>query len=172
MEFQECDNFFTQNTLACFKTKQYGSFVTTITIIIIIIIVIAVIVVIVAFAALMVVVVAVFTVIAITRMIVFAVIVVIVFAVIIIFVFAAIIIIIIVDQSFLAAAGHTIIIRGCAPFTSEVIVSSLKVLSSVSPVEIKKHIRIPLIIITIINILMARFSPLRWPGVLEATIGG
>lgn len=41
VEFQECDNFFTQNTLACFKTKQY-------------------------------------------------------------------------------AAGHTIIIRGCAPFTSEV----------------------------------------------------
>merc|ERR550519_2688460 len=34
-------------------------------------------------------------------------------------VFAAVIIVS-VDLSFLAAAGHTIIIRGCAPFTSEV----------------------------------------------------
>ena len=34
-----------------------------------------------------------------------------------------------VDLSFLAAAGHTIIIRGCAPFTSEVILSPLLVLS-------------------------------------------
>ena len=27
VELQECDNFFTKNTVACFKTKQYGSYI-------------------------------------------------------------------------------------------------------------------------------------------------
>ena len=106
MDPQECDNFFTQNTLACFKTKQYGGFIhqhTSITIVITVLVVIG------SFIALHMVVV---VILAITSMIGFAA-----------------IIIVAVDLSFLAAAGHTIIIRGCAPFTSEVILSPLLVLS-------------------------------------------
>ena len=109
MDPQECDNFFTQNTLACFKTKQYGGFIHQHTSITIVIVVIG------SFIALhnmMVDVVADVLIAAITSMIVFAA-----------------VIIVSVDLSFLAAAGHTIIIRGCAPFTSEVILSPLLVLS-------------------------------------------
>ena len=124
MDPQECDNFFTQNTLACFKTKQYGGFIhqhTTITIVITVIVVIG------SFIALrMVDVVADVLLAAITSMIVFAA-----------------VIIVSVDLSFLAAAGHTIIIRGCAPFTSEVILSSLFVLmqSKTTKIENPKDIK-------------------------------
>ena len=127
MDPQECDNFFTQNTLACFKTKQYGGFIHQHTSITIVIVVIG------SFIALhnmMVDVVADVLIAAITSMIVFAA-----------------VIIVSVDLSFLAAAGHTIIIRGCAPFTSEVILSSFFVLSMQSKttkIENPKDIKPPI----------------------------
>ena len=122
MDPQECDNFFTQNTLACFKTKQYGGFIHQHTSITIVIVVIG------SFIALrMVDVVADVLLAAITSMIVFAA-----------------VIIVSVDLSFLAAAGHTIIIRGCAPFTSEVISPPVLVLamqSKTTKIENPKDIK-------------------------------
>ena len=63
------------------------------------------------------------------------------------------------DNYVLPAAGHTIVIRGCAPFTSEVTFTSF--LTSYRCVWLTKSDQI----------LNFRLSPLKWLGVSEATIG-
>ena len=62
----------------------------------------------------------------------------------------------------LPAAGHTIVIRGCAPFTSEVTLNHHFFISDLISMCLTRKID---------QILTLRLSPLKWLGVSEATIG-